>query len=323
MLNTAVMSLAWIRFEDPWAFLLLLGIPLLAWLTGRVHSRPALVFAPLQRLSKEIHMPRGGARQWGLDVLRYLILTVCIAGLARPQLPYGALPDHAKGVDIMLTLDFSNSMNVRDYTWEGQSVSRLEALIEVIKMFIEDREDDRFGIVGFAKFAYLASPLTLDKNWVKQILEDVNTGTGTAVGDGIMLSVDYLQENPDREKTIILVSDGLSNRGTAPLDAARYAAEQGIRIYTVRIIPGLLRPDRYQQNVLYRIAHETGGQFYQATDSVSLMSIYDEINKLETSRVEQNRFQLYHELFPWFLGLSGALLALELALRQFVFRRIP
>lgn len=312
-----------IRFAAPWFLLLLVLLPVLAFLLGRVRPRPAVVFAPLRYLPEHLRKPRSGPRAWRHDGLRLTILAVFILALARPQGPYGDLPDRAKGVDIMFALDFSKSMLARDYTWQGREATRLEALVGVIEEFVEARPDDRFGIVGFAKFAFLASPLTLDQAWITAVLDDIDTGVGTAVGDGIMLSTDYLLENPDRDKTIVLVSDGLSNRGVAPLDAANYAARQGIRIYTIRIMKGLLPPSSYQRNVMYRVARETGGQFFQATNTASLQAIYDQIDQLEAKRVEQRRFQQYQELYPWLLGLAAILLAVEIVLRQLIFRRVP
>lgn len=312
-----------VRFAYPGLLLLLVLIPLVAWLSGRAHPKPALIFATLNLLPKNLRSPRARPRRFLPDLFRYFILAVLITALARPQLPRGDLPDHAKGVDIMFALDYSNSMNVKDYIWEGRQVSRLEALIEVIKEFVDGRENDRYGIVGFAQYAYLASPLTLDQKWIKAVLEDIPTATGTAVGDGVMLSVDYLKTNPEREKTIVLVSDGLSNRGVGPLEAAAYARDEGIRIYTIRVFPNLIPPSRYQQNVMFRVANETGGQFFQAADSATLRAVYNQIDLLETSRVEQNRQQVYRELFPWFLAVGGVCLIIELLLRQFMFRRIP
>jgi Ca-activated chloride channel family protein len=312
-----------IRFAAPW-FLLLLGlIPLLAFLLGRHRPRSSVTFAPLRFLPDHLKKPLGGARTWRNDWLRYAILATIILALARPQIPFGDLPDHADGIDVMLTLDFSKSMLAKDYTWDGKKTTRLHALVEVIKKFMEPRKKDRFGVAGFANFAYLASPLTLDQDWIKDVLDNIDTAVGTALGDGILLSVDYLQENPDRDKTIILVSDGLSNRGAPPLECAKYAATKQIRIYTVRVMPDFLPPGRFQENVMYRVAKETGGQFYQATDTASLQSIYSQIDQLEAKRIEQRRFQQYQELFPWLLGLAGILLSAELLLRQLVLRRVP
>ena len=312
-----------IRFESPWFLLLLLALPWLAWLLGKYRSRRSLAFAPLSFLPAGFRRPLGGKgavlRYW----LRFAILAIFILALARPQVPYGSLPDHAKGIDIMLTLDFSKSMDSTDFTWQGKKVSRLEALIEVIKIFMADRKEDRFGIVGFAKFAYLASPLTLDQNWIKGVLENMETGSGTAVGDGMMLATESLEENPDRDKTIILVSDGLSNKGTPPLMAAKYAAGKKIRIYTVRVFPKLISANAFEQNLMCQIARETGGRSYQATDSTALKSIYKEIDKLEAKRVEQRRFQQYQELFPWLLALGALLLLVEIVTRQLLYRRIP
>ncbi len=322
-MTDSLLDSSWIHFDHPWVLLLFLGLPFLAMLLGKERPAPSVAFTGLSLLPAHLKKPKGGPKRLHRDVLRYVILSIFILALARPQRPYGNLPDHAKGIDIMLSLDFSKSMEVEDYIWEGKQVSRKKALVEVIKNFMEDRTQDRFGICGFAKFAYLASPLTLDQNWISQILDNIDTGTGTAIGDGIMLSVDYMLENPDREKTIILVSDGLNNRGTPPLEAARYAAQQNIRIYTIRIFPQILRTSAYSQNVMFRIAEETGGQFYQATDTHSLTSIYDQIDELEVKRVEQKRFQSYHELFPWFLALAAGLLVVELVCRQWLFRRLP
>ncbi len=312
-----------IRFENPWFLLLLLGLPVLAFLMGKFRLRRSLAFAPLQFLPEGLRRPTGARGAFLREWLRFLVLAVIIIALARPQIPYGSLPDHAKGVDIMLALDFSKSMDAEDFFWEGNKVSRLEALAEVIEIFIADRKDDRFGIVGFAKFAYLASPLTLDHSWIKAVLENVDTGSGTAVGDGMMLAAEYLEENPEREKTIIVVSDGLSNKGTPPMEVARYSADRKIRIYTLRVFPKLIPTKSYEQDLMFQIARETGGRFYQATDSNALRAIYKEIDQLEAKRVEQRRFQQYQELFPLLILLVALLIALELVFREALYRRIP
>ncbi len=312
-----------IRFESPWFLLILLALPWLAYLLGKHRPRTALAFSALAFLPARFRQPTGGRGRLLRDWLRFGILAVFIIALARPQIPYGSLPDHAKGIDIMLALDFSKSMDAKDFVWNGDKVSRLEALTEVIKIFMADRQNDRFGIVGFAQFAYLASPLTLDQDWIKAVLENVDTGSGTAVGDGMMLATEYLEENPDRDKTIIVVSDGLSNKGTPPMSVAKHAASKNIRIYTVRVFPKLIPANAYKKDLMFQIARETGGRFYQATDSEALRAIYKEIDQLEAKRVEQRRFQQYQELFPWLLALGTLLLLLEIFLRELHARRIP
>ncbi len=312
-----------IRFANPWLLLLLLLLPWLAYYLGKHRARPALAFPALAFLPPQFRRPPGAKGAWLRDGLRFATLVALIVAIARPQIPYGSLPDHAKGIDIMLALDFSKSMDAEDFLWKEKEVSRLEALTEVIKIFIGDRKNDRFGIVGFAQFAYLASPLTLDHEWITAVMENTDTGGGTAVGDGMMLSIDYLEENPDRDKTIILVSDGNSNAGTPPMTVAKHASSKKIRIYTVRIFPKLLGPNAYKKDLMFEIARETGGRFYQATDSESLRSIYKEIDQLEAKRVEQRRFQEYQELFPWLLALGALLLLIEIFTRELFFRRIP
>lgn len=323
MLEAIGEMLAAVRFGSP-LFLLLLPVALIPLIfRGRRAAQPAIPFAPVRFLPKDLRPPRRSPIGWRPSWLRALILTTLVLGLARPQLPYGALPDRADGVDIMFALDFSKSMLARDYTWEGRQATRQEALVGVIGQFVDARPDDRFGIVGFAKFAFLASPLTLDAEWIKAVLSDIDTGVGTAVGDGIMLSTDYLLENPDREKTIVLVSDGLSNRGVAPLEAAVYAGGNGIRIYSIRIMKDALPQSQYQRNVMYRVAEATGGQFFQATNTASLQSIYAQIDQLEAKRIEQRRFTQYQEIYPWILLSGLALLFLEAGLEQLAWRRLP
>ncbi len=260
----------------------------------------------------------------------------------------------------MLVLDFSASMDAEDYIVDGQEVSRLTALSTVIGEFLKGRKHDRFGIVGFAKYPYLTSPLTLDYDWIENALRSIKTEGGTAVGEGIHMSVKYLladeqkraadkangapeakanwydllniQEHIDvegsrgpdkRQKVLILVSDGISNTGMSPMEAAMIAKKHDIRVHTIRINPGTVRPRDLERDVMYAIAKETGGEFFQATNTATLMSIYQQIDQMEKTVIEQKRFQNFDEVFHWFAWVGLGSLTLNFLLWQTLKRRLP
>ncbi len=297
------------EFGQPWWLLLL---PLLVWwftryggegrVGGVAHSSTGLLIA---LGSRPRHSPGRMLRR-----LRFFVLILFILAMARPRLPQGERPDPSKGIDIMMVTDCSGSMDARDFVLGSEKLTRREALLRAISEFVDHRTNDRIGMIGFATHTYLLSPLTTDGNWIKDVYKMVVLKGGTAIGDGILAGVDKLEENPDRSKVMILVTDGLNNAGSNPLDAADYAKEKGVRMYALEIMNiSRIAASGVANNPLSQAAIKTGGQYFQAADTNALMQIYQEIDRMEKREYEDRRSMIYHELFLWLL-IPGALLVL-------------
>ncbi|HEX8295788.1 MAG TPA: VWA domain-containing protein [Chthoniobacteraceae bacterium] len=332
-----------ITFAHPWLLLLLLLLPLLALLKGRQGAAPAVLYssvAPLRQIGKA---RRSRAGVW-LTTLMLLSLGLLIVALARPQ--QGKVFSHveASGIDILLTLDVSKSMLAQDFSIGNERANRLEAVKQVARQFIESRPNDRIGILCFAGKPYLVSPLTLDHSWLLQNLDRVVIGLvedGTAIGSAIASSANRIKDKESKSKIIVLLTDGDNNAGKiTPTDAAKAAAAIGIKIYTICAgtrgyapVPvfdreGNLRRFENQRVVvdetaLRQIAEIGNGQFYRATDTATLTQIFEEIDKLEKSKVELSQYKQYRDLFHWPLAAGLALLAIQMIVSETVGRRLP
>jgi Ca-activated chloride channel family protein len=250
----------------------------------------------------------------------------------------------ANGIDIMLGLDVSGSMQALDFLIDDQRVNRIEVVKSVVSKFIDERPNDRIGLIAFAAAPYLVSPLTLDHDWLQQNLERVSTALagddGTAIGSAIAASVNRLRTTNAKSKVVILLTDGMNNTGKiAPLAAAEAAKALGVKIYTIGVgVRGMAPiPVRDQagnmhlimdkvdvdEKTLQTIAQETGGTFYRATDTDSLKKIYEQINRLETTARTVQKFEHQEELYSWALIPGAALLCFSLLLQHTRFRRLP
>ncbi len=331
-----------LRFEAPWALWLLFLVPLIAWWTGKEGNAPALVFSSLQNLAS-----LGTRRKSRSGAIRLapllLALTALVLGLARPQKGKQVSRVEASGIDILLALDVSRSMLAEDFTIGDQRANRLDAVKQVTQKFIEGRPNDRIGIVAFAGRPYLVSPLTLDHDWLLQNMERIRIGLvedGTAIGSAIASASNRLKEKESKSKIIVLLTDGDNNAGkVTPATAAEAAKTLGIKIYTIGAgtrgfapvpVKDMFGRTVYQkvkvevdETTLRQIATVANGQFYRATDSKSLSQIFNQIDQLEKSTVQLNRYTQYRDLFPWFIGCGLALLALQIGLEQTVLRKIP
>ena len=271
-------------------------------------------------------------------VLRIAALALLIVALARPQ----GIEEHARtnteGIDIVLAIDVSGSMLARDFRPD-----RITAAKEVAGDFIADRYGDRLGLVVFAGEAFTQSPLTTDQSTLQTLLGRIRSGLiedGTAIGNGLATAINRLRESEAKSKVIILLTDGVNNRGEiAPLTAAEIARAQGIRVYTIGVGTEGMAPypavDMFgnmtfvQQKVeidektLTEIAAQTGGRYFRATDKAKLKAIYDEINQLEKSKVEIFEHITYHEYYLSWLLAALALLLTEFLLTHLVLKRIP
>jgi Ca-activated chloride channel family protein len=332
-----------VAFAHPWLLFLLLLVPLVALLQGGRGAAPAVVFSslrPLLDLGKTRRSRMGG---W-LTSLLLLALALLIVALARPRQGKTISQVQASGIDIMLALDVSGSMQAEDFTIGGERANRLEVVKQVTQKFIEGRPNDRIGIVCFAGRPYLVSPLTLDHGWLLQNLERVRMGMvedGTAIGSAIASSANRLKDKGDaKSRIVILLTDGDNNSGKVPpLTAAEAAKALGIKVYTIGAgtrgyapmpVQDMLGRKVYRnvkvdmdEESLTKIATMTSARFYRATDTKTLNQIFEQIDKLEKSTVEMNQYTQYRELFPWFLGAGFAVLALQMALAQTVGRKLP
>ncbi|MCO6451928.1 MAG: VWA domain-containing protein [Caldilineales bacterium] len=332
------------QFADPAILLLLLAVPLLAFhhFKGRRSTRPATVKHATAGLVR--NLPRSWRVVWRpvTLVLRLLAIAFIVIALARPQFVQGRETIKGEGVEIAMALDISGSMASLDF----QPDNRLEAAKEVIADFVAERPYDRFGLVVFASEAFNQSPLTLDHNMIRRSLDqvelapDLGINDGTAIGLGIANAANMLSNSDAASKVIILLTDGVNNAGQIdPLTAAEAAKALGVKVYTI----GAAKPGQvpvpvktffgdtqivYQDSVLdeatlQQVADITGGKYYRARDTEGLRAIYDEINRLEKSKIEVEVFNQYFELAMWLLVPALLVLLAEMALRKTIFRTIP
>ncbi|MFQ5577313.1 MAG: VWA domain-containing protein [Anaerolineae bacterium] len=331
------------RFASPWLLGLLVLIPLLAarpWLARRSVRPAGLRYAdtgPAARLPRSWRLR---ARPL-LALLRLAVIGFIVIAAARPQAGQATEIIKGEGVDIALALDISGSMASLDF----EPQNRLQAAKQVIGEFVEARPYDRVGLVVFAREAFAQSPPTVDHTVLLRLLDTVELSTdlglqdGTAIGLGLANAANMLKDSTAKSKVVILLTDGVNNAGQIdPLTAAEAAKALGIKVYTI----GAGRPGRvpvpqggffgprvvYRQSeideeILRQIAGLTGGLYFRAKDTAGLQQIYDEINALEKSKVEIRTFTRYRELAVWMLVPALALFALEMVLRQTVFRTIP
>jgi len=271
-------------------------------------------------------------------VLRAAAFALLVVALARPQDVEQNVRTNTEGIDIMLAIDVSGSMLARDF-----KPDRITAAKEVAGSFIADRYGDRIGLVAFAGEAFTQSPLTTDQSTLQTLLARIRSGLiedGTAIGNGLATAINRLRESDAKSKVIILLTDGVNNRGEiAPRTAAEIAKAQGIRVYTIGVGTEGMAPypamDMFgnitfvnqkveiDEKTLTAISDMTGGQYFRATDKANLKAIYDEINQLEKSKVEVTEHVSYHELYlAWVLAALRLLLA-EFLFANLVLKRIP
>lgn len=273
-----------------------------------------------------------------LFVLRLLALALLITAMARPRtVDVSTKTKTTKGIDIVMAIDVSASMLARDLR-----PNRLEALKDVASEFIQGRPNDRIGIVLYAGESYTKTPITSDKSIVLGALNDVKFSevleNGTAIGMGLATSVNRLKDSKALSKVIILLTDGVNNSGTIdPKLASELAVEYGIKTYTIGIGSngmalspiGIKSNGQFQygnqkveidEDLLKQIATATGGQYFRATNNQKLEAIYEEINKLEKTEVEEFKFYNYKELFRSLVLAALGLIVVEVLLRFTIFR---
>jgi len=298
-------------FGQPWWLLLLGLVPLFAWLQGRAGGRTMALRFPtvglLRKMGTGVRTAQGG---WPVRMVMFALVLMILA-MARPRMEQGDAPDKREGVDIVFCVDISGSMDARDFQYKGQKISRREALVLAIEDFVDRRPNDRFGMIGFAGYTYLMSPMTMDGEWIKSVLKTIRTLGGTAIGDGIMASLELLKEAKSKSKIIIVVTDGQNNAGLDPLKAADKAKEAGIRVHTIAITQlNQVGGEAAVKNLLGKVADKTGGLYFQAANLENIIGVYRQIDKMEKSKFEQRKYRLFDELYPWFVLPAFVLLLL-------------
>lgn len=323
-------------FAYPFVLILFLVIPFIIWYRRKKGEGQAAI-----QYSKT--SGAAGFRDFRArlsDLPKYLDLTalaLLIIALARPQTELSEESVYAEGIDICVVLDVSGSMLAKDF-----EPNRLEAAKVITKEFITGRENDRIGLVIFAKEAFTQCPLTVDHNAVVSLLDEIQSGfleDGTAIGNALASGVNRLKDSESKSKVIILLTDGVNNAGEIdPNSAAEIAGQFGVRVYTVGVgtmgeapydIPGPLGmqrqmvPVEIDEPLLQKIATGTGGKYFRATDNQKLESIYQEIDRLERTRIEVSSFKRKSEKFIFFASAGLILLLLSRLLGYTWLRRLP
>lgn len=314
---------------------------------------PALLivhYIYLELCGRRPHLRVSDIRYWkagGKSVLAYLrhapmllrtvALSMIIVAIARPRSSSKMDKIDTEGIDIVLAMDVSTSMLARDFTPD-----RISAAKDIAIEFISQRPSDRIGIVVFAGESYTQCPLTTDRATLINLMKEIQTGLiedGTAIGNGLATAVARMQGSDAKSRVVILLTDGVNNRGEiTPQTAADIAKTYGIRVYTIGvgangtapypvITPwGVQMQDvevEIDEDLLKGIAETTGGRYFRATDNTKLSEIYSEINKMEKARTTIDSFPVYKELFMDFALVALICLLLEVVFNAFILKRLP
>lgn len=327
------------EFAQPEWLLLLIVVPLLG-ISEWVRARRRAAGLRFSNVAAAKQAPRTFWTQmrWVPTVLRMSALTLGIIALARPQERNVTRERFAEGVDIMMVLDTSTSMRAQDFR-----PNRFEAARDVGDEFIRSRISDRVGLVVFAAKAYTQAPLTLDYQFLRSMLDEVEVGIiedGTAIGTALAMAVNRLKDTDAKSKVVILLTDGQNNRGEIdPVTAAEVAQAIGVRVYAIGVgthgeAPFVydhpfagrqtrMVPVEIDEDMLRSVAEKTGGKYFRATDKEALRDIYEEIGELEKTKIQERTYTDYNERYATFLWPAFFLLLAEVLLRNTRLRRFP
>jgi len=327
------------RFADPqMLFLLLLLIPL-SWITLRARGRHRSIAYSSFELLDGAKLGAPVWKKYARFTLRALVLILIVVGLARPQTGQSESTIKTEGVDIMLLLDTSSSMQAQDF----RPKNRLYAAKQVIKEFVGKRSNDRIGLVVFSAQAITQCPLTLDYDILVQLVDQVDFGMlddGTAIGVALATACNRLKDSEAESRIVVLLTDGRNNMGiVSPTTAAEIAKTLGIKVYTIGVgkkgsapVPVndplfgrrvVSMPVQIDEESLKEIAGVTDGKYFRATDREELEQIYDRIDALERTEIETRTFINYTDRFMMLIIPALGLLLLELGLAESVIREIP
>jgi len=326
------------RFAHPYLLLLLLLIPVAIWYVLRVRPERSVAYSSLDLLLGA-GLEASPWKRYATLFLRMLVLALVVVALARPQTGRSKHTTYSEGIDIMLVMDTSGSMQAQDF----EPKNRLHVAKEVVKEFIAKRPEDRIGLVVFAADAMTQCPLTLDHLLLVKLVDGIDFGMlddGTAIGTGLATACNRLRASKAKSKIVVLLTDGQNNAGMVdPATAARVAAALGLKVYTIGVGTHGRAPIPVDDPVfgrrlisvevdidevtLHKIADLTGGKYFRATDREELAAIYDQIDRLEKSKVESETFVEYTDRFPWFILPALALFMIEMGLAETVLRETP
>ena len=327
------------RFEDPWLLLILLSLPILILRERTIAS--VINYSSLASL-KAVSQHHSKIKAMVPIVLRFIAITLFIIAFARPQEGHKRTEILSQGVDIVLAIDTSGSMQALDFKKNETQVTRLSVVKDVVAEFVKNREMDRIGMVVFGANAFTQCPLTLDQNILLSFLDKLKigmAGDATAIGSAIGISARRLKDLKSKSKVIILLTDGRNNSGAiSPLQAAEIAKSLGIKVYTVGVgkrgkapflVDSIFGKRLIYQNVdideevLNKISKMTDAKYFRATDLKSLKDIYKQIDLLEKSEVKSIDHSEHKELFHYFLIPGLILLLTEIVFSNSFLRRLP
>lgn len=326
-------------FANPtYLYLLLLLIPMIGWYIWKLsRSEATLQVSASQAFNKAPTTYKVYLRHLPF-VLRMVAIAILIVVLARPQSTNSWQNSSTEGIDIMLTMDISGSMLAEDL-----KPNRLEAAKDVAASFINGRPNDNIGLVVFSAESFTQCPLTTDHTVLLNLFKDIRSemidNNGTAIGLGLANAISRIKDSQAKSKVIVLLTDGSNNAGEiAPVTAAQIAKTFGVRIYTIGVGTQGEAPYPHQtafgvqyQNIpvdidektLTQIAVETGGEYFRATDNKSLKAIYEQIDKLEKTKISVQEFSKKQEDYKNWALLAFAILLIEIILRNTLLRNIP
>jgi len=312
------------EFAHPWWFLLALLPLAMAFLRGRGGPVITVRYSSVALLRQVARKPKSLFGGFTLSPLWFVGILLLSAGMARPHIEQGRQTDETEGIDIMLVLDFSYSMQEGTLEVEGEKITFIDALKKITRNFVKNRPNDRLGIIGFAVEPYLVSPLTSEHEWVMETLDDMDLDLGTAIGSAMYAGVKSLQQSDRKTRILVVVTDGNNNIGMPPQLAAQYARQEKIRIYPVEITAGRpLTPRRIAAHPLYNVAKTANGSFFQAKDFKDLTTLYQSIEALDKSFIQEEKIKAFEELFQWFVIPGLLILFLDFLLVGVLRRKLP
>ena len=316
------------HFAYPWALVLCM-IPLFS-LFKKQGQRSVFYYPDATVLESIPSSLRLQLRRPVLALFSILAATLLGIAAARPQrVTPVASPQEAR--NLMLAIDVSQSMSAQDFGGIYGRATRLAAVKSVVSKFIEARSGDRLGLVVFGDKAFLQAPLTLDNNLVKEMVSRLGVGVagnGTAIGEGLGLALKRIAELPGESRAIILLTDGVNNSGAVdPIKAAQVAQQLGVKVHTIGVgrlgqVAGMVQAE-FDEKTLREVAQLTGGLYFNAQDIAGLEEVYQEIDKLESSKTEQETLERVDELFPQFAIWGLFTYLIFLCLSRTVFLKVP
>lgn len=317
------------NFKLPYILFL---IPIVTYLFFRKRANGSIKVPGIQIIKK---YSKGSKKHLLGKLLIYLSTLFIIVALARPQVKTEGKVIKKDGIDIVISLDLSKSMEARDF-----NPNRLEKSKEILNMFIDKRSDDRISLVVFGGEAYTKIPLTFDHNVLKNMIstittDDITSNNRTAIGMGLGVALNRLKDSDSKSKVVILMTDGENNSGEmSPIGAAKVAKELGIKVYTIGIgakeipVAGFfgtryIQNNELDENLLKTIAKETNGKYFRASDSKEFQNIFNEIDNLEKTKIDSRSVYDIKEYFEELLEIALILLLLGIFFQYFKYIRIP